>query len=1154
MKFLLDTGASSSFINPEYVSPKEQIQCDPVTITTVFKSYQIDKQVDLPIFPEFNQTGSLKFLIFRFHNFFDGLLGMDALLLLKAKIDLANRTLITGNAVNNISFKTNQSTEIKEIQAKSKTLIKLPINEQNGTVYINPIELAPKLFVSSGLYNVENGYSSIEITNLSDGDQIFMLDAPLVARRYDETDFIELNNFNLAISNDGEDELDHPSGPHLNDLLRTSHLNSEERKKLLKVCTEYSDLIYREGEPLSFTSKIRHKIVTSDDIPIYTKSYRYPYVHKQEIQTQINKMLEQGIIQHSYSPWSSPIWIVPKKIDIHGNRKWRLVIDYRKVNDKTISDRYPIPNINEILDKLGRCMYFTTLDLASGFHQIEMDPRHIQKTAFTVENGHYEFTRMPFGLKNAPSTFQRVMDNILKDLIGKVCLVYLDDIIIYSTSLQEHLEGITQVFRRLREANFKIQMDKCEFLRKEISFLGHIINSEGIKPNPAKIDAIKNFPLPKTRTEIKAFLGLVGYYRKFIKDLAKLTKPLTQCLKKGATIQIDQKYSEAFETCKNLLMNDPILQHPDFTKPFILTTDASNIALGAVLSQGNIGRDKPICFASRTLSQSECNYSTIERELLAIVWAVKYFRPYLFGRKFKIFTDHRPLTWVMNLKEPNSKLIRWRLKLEEYDYEIVYKKGKLNTNADALSRVKINEPLEENRQELFNNTSTIHSADENLNDGIPISERPLNEFNLQVIFERDRTGSPMTIENIFRNRQRRILRREQFNEGIMLDIFKEYFPPNKQTAIYTNDEIFAIVQLTYSKYFSQAKTFRLIRCTEILEDIMTEEKQEEIIRDYHERSNHRGINETLSHLKRKYYFLNMKDKITKTLNHCEKCKTFKYDRNPPKLKFLVPETPLKPLEILHIDLYSINNNQILTVIDKCSKFACGYALSCRNSITVLKAFKNFISSFGIPKMVVCDQGSEFVANIFKDFCRQFQIELHFTSFQQTSSNSPVERLHSTLTEIYRLILSKRKEKGFSTEHEEILSETLITYNNAIHSTTKHTPYELFFGRPYKFMKTLNFSNEHDYLTKLNTFLDELYPEIQKHVRDTTKTRIENLNDSREDPEDVTDGQIVFRKESRRNKLTPRYSKQTVEKDGKFTILTKGQKKLHKCRLRKQHKK
>lgn len=315
------------------------------------------------------------------------------------------------------------------------------------------------------------------------------------------------------------------------------------------------------------------------------------------------------------------------------------------------------------MDKLGKCKYFSTLDLASGYHQIEMHPRDIPKTAFSTERGHYEYKRLAFGLKNAPRTFERVMDNILRGIMNEACVVYLDDIVIFSTSLQEHIEKLRKVFDRLRAANLKIQMDQSEFLKKEVQFLGHIITPEGLKPNPLKIDAILRYPLPKTTTELKGFLGLTGYYRKFIRDYAKITKPLTVCLKKGRKIVYSEEFMKSFNRCKEILTNPPILQYPDFSKNFIVTTDASNVAIGAILSQGPIGSDKPICYASRTLNQSEERYSTIEKELLAVIWAVKYFRCYLYGRKFTICTDHRPLIWLDKLKEPNSKLQRWKIRL-----------------------------------------------------------------------------------------------------------------------------------------------------------------------------------------------------------------------------------------------------------------------------------------------------------------------------------------------------------------------------------------------------------------------------------------------------------------------------------------------------------
>lgn len=247
-------------------------------------------------------------------------------------------------------------------------------------------------------------------------------------------------------------------------------------------------------------------------------------MHRDEVKKQIQEMLSNGIIRPSKSAYSAPIWIVPNKDDASGSKKWRQVVDYRKLNEKTVDDRFPIPNIDEIIDKLGRCLYFTTLDLARGFHQVEIDERDIHKTAFSIEGGHYEFLRMPFGLKTAPATFQRLMNGILGELINRVCLVYLDHIIVYSTSLQELMNSLKLVFDKLRKANLKVEMDKCEFLKRETEFLGHVLTQRGIKPNSKKVDSVVNYPIPKAQKQIKQFIGLSGYYRKFIKDYSRIAK------------------------------------------------------------------------------------------------------------------------------------------------------------------------------------------------------------------------------------------------------------------------------------------------------------------------------------------------------------------------------------------------------------------------------------------------------------------------------------------------------------------------------------------------------------------------------------------------------------------------------------------------------
>ena len=352
-----------------------------------------------------------------------------------------------------------------------------------------------------------------------------------------------------------------------------------------------------------------------------------------------------------------------------------------------MGNAYPLPDITEILDQLGQAKYFSCVDLAMGYHQIDMDPRDVDKTAFSTKEGHWAYKRMPFGLKTAPATFQRVMNNVLSGLTGTRCFVFLDDIVVYANSLIDHDRKLRDVFGRLRKHNLKLQPDKCEFLRKEVVFLGHKISEHGVEPDTRKVEAITNFPTPKTAKQLKSFLGLVGYYRKFIPQFSKIATPLHQLLKKDAKYVWEENQEAAFRALQQKLISQPVLQYPDFSREFILTKDASNDSAGAVLSQGQIGKDLPIAYASRRFNKAEKNYSTVQKELAAIVWGIKHFHPYLYGRKFKIVSDHKPLTWIMSVKDPGSRLMRWRIQLEQYDYEIVYKPGVQNSNADALSRI-----------------------------------------------------------------------------------------------------------------------------------------------------------------------------------------------------------------------------------------------------------------------------------------------------------------------------------------------------------------------------------------------------------------------------------------------------------------------------------
>ncbi|CAB3257647.1 unnamed protein product [Arctia plantaginis] len=661
----------------------------------------------------------------------DGIIGNDLLKNFSCQVDYSKRILQMENDSMNLNF----SEPLYTIPPRTETVIECTVsNPEILEGVILDQHISNTLLIANCIVKVkENNRVNITIANTSEEPAVLHSDLNLTLEELRVQPYSPLSK-SLPSPN---------SLTRTNEVikqLRTSHLNREETESLLQVCSDYSDIFHLPNEQLTFTTATEHRIRTSTDVPIQTKSYRFPECHKKEVENQINKMLEQNIVTPSDSPWSSPIWVVPKKLDASGQRKWRVVIDYRKLNDVTIGETYPIPQITEILDQLGKSQYFTTLDLASGFHQIPISPEDAAKTAFSIPQGHFQFTRMPFGLKNAPSTFQKLMNTCLSGLQGSRCFVYLDDIVVYAPDLPSSIQNLTCIFERLRRYNLKLQPEKCEFLRKEVAYLGHIINNEGVKPNPEKIKAIIEFPIPKCAKDIKSFLGLVSYYRRFIPDFSKLAKPLTSLLKKDTPFNWENKQQLAFENLQHKLTTSPVLAYPDFTQPFILTCDASNYAVSAILSQGQIGKDRPIAYASRTLNKAECNYSITEKECLAIVFGTKAFRPYLYGHRFTIVTDHKPLQWLFNCKDPGSRLIRWRLKLEEFDYNIVHKRGKINSNADALSRFPVN-PVE--GELLVPDTLSPN----------PISENPLEDPLLELPFHIPTTFDDENLlnENVSRN-------------------------------------------------------------------------------------------------------------------------------------------------------------------------------------------------------------------------------------------------------------------------------------------------------------------------------------------------------------------------------------------------------------------
>ncbi|KAK9805131.1 hypothetical protein WJX72_001062 [[Myrmecia] bisecta] len=427
---------------------------------------------------------------------------------------------------------------------------------------------------------------------------------------------------------------------------------------------------------------VEHHIDTGDHRPIKQQPYRFSKAENDLIDKEVKRMLEEGVIHPSHSPWASPVVIVPKP-----DGTTRFCIDFRKLNAITKYDAYPLPRVDDALDALGGACWFRKLDLKAGYWQIPMAADSILKTSFVCRAGTFSWSVLPFGLSTAPATFQRLLDTVLSGLLNQICFVYLDDIIVFSATFEDHLRDLRKVFTALQQAELKANPKKCELAKREMTHLGHTITDTGIYPDEEKISTIAKAQPPRDVTHLRSFLGLASYYRKFIKGFSTIAAPLNRLLKRDTPFKWTRAQQIAFEELKRALTSPPILRRPDFTVPFILQTDWQRYAIGAVLSQRIDDKEYAIAYASRALSNAELNYAAHEGECLAVIWAVKHFRPYLYGTHFTLQTDHRGLQWLMNTRDLTGKLARWSLKLQEYDFTIEYRKGSKHGNADGVSHL-----------------------------------------------------------------------------------------------------------------------------------------------------------------------------------------------------------------------------------------------------------------------------------------------------------------------------------------------------------------------------------------------------------------------------------------------------------------------------------
>ncbi|UYV79843.1 hypothetical protein LAZ67_18000901 [Cordylochernes scorpioides] len=517
--------------------------------------------------------------------------------------------------------------------------------------------------------------------------------------------------FNLLI--DVRDKTIYTKFDGLQNPILVNHLEEIREHELKKLLEHNRNVFCQHAIDLGKVA-IQHKIITKSEQPISLRPYRRPLKEYEEIAEQVKELLEHKLIRTSDSPWAFPVVMVPKK---DGNK--RMCIDYRRLNEITLDDRQPLPHIQDMFDRLHGSRFFSTLDVAWGFWQIEMDPQSIQKTAFVTNDGHYEFLVMPSGLKNAASTFQRIIQHILGELLWKGTCSFQDDILVYTKTWQEHIELLSKVFDKLRQYNMKLKLSKCIFGRTEVKYLGHIISHNQLKPDPGKVKSIQDFPRPDTVKKVRQFMGLANYYRKFVKDFSKISFPLVRLTRKNQPFIWNEEVEESFAKLKMALSTKPVLAiyNPDY--PSKVYTDAYKYGIGAILTQiGPDNEEHVIAYYSKTLQPHQENYSAYEMECLAVIQATDHLHVYIENQPFEIITDHAALQWLFTMKKPKPKYFRWILSLSSKSCNIVHRSGKQQTHVDALSRLPVVNIATQELQEHQQNSDLSFLKNSHTQDGV----------------------------------------------------------------------------------------------------------------------------------------------------------------------------------------------------------------------------------------------------------------------------------------------------------------------------------------------------------------------------------------------------------------------------------------------------
>lgn len=756
-----------------------------------------------------------------------------------------------------------------------------------------------------------------------------------------------------------------------------NHISADKRIKLLEIIECFPDVLTKK---LGLTDQGYCHLQLKDSKPCRSPPYMLAPPKLEVLRTHVNELLAAGVIKQSISDYSSPCFLVPKK---DGSK--RLVVDYRKVNAKVVFDTFPLPTIESALMNFGGAQFFTILDLNAAYHQVPLTPESQKYTTFTTPFGSYSYTRLPFGLTVGSQVLSRILANVFSEASWKFIFLYLDDLLIFSKSFPEHLEHVTFVLNKLREAKFTVNPEKASFCAAEIPYLGYLISPAGIRVNPDRIRPILDYPRPKTVRQVRRFLGMVGFYARFIPGMSQISEPLNSLKRKGCKFKWEAQQQNAFEVLKDCLCNPPLLHSPNFNEQFTLQTDASDKALGAVLQQSVNGTLVPIAYASRLLSTTEQKGTTYERESLAAVWACEKFSKFLEHSHFILQTDNQALSWLRAQAHSLGKVGRWLYRLSAFSFEVQHISASDNPVADSLSRLFCEEP-----------TPTIAAI--------------LPDYPLSFTTIREHQQQDDKCKALFNQLEQGIqVPNYLIHQGLLM--FK---PPRK-----TQKRVVApqAIQPMLLKYFHSS----------IL-------------------GGHLGITKTLHKMAQNFYWPKMIDSVSKHVRSCVDCQLAKPSPNT-HVGFLASHPPTRPWECIHIDFVGpiVKSTKghigLLSIIDSFSKFVFLFPVKrIAADITVSLLVNQVFSSFGPPKTLVSDNHSIFLSKLFHDMCFSWGIRHSRTSPYRPHS-SHIERFHRNLKSSL-IIFSNANHTCW----DFFLPYIQSAFNSSWHSATRCTPSSLFLGR------------------------------------------------------------------------------------------------------------